>query len=87
MSLMDIQKKIAREEAKYFRGYMEYAIKIKKIAEKMLKNPDLRVLAFDSVLKAQAIPGKSDIDIPVISSKIPKKLNNKQSYGQKYLKK
>ena len=43
---MDLQKKVAGEEAKYFEDLLKYAARIRQIARKLLGDPDLRVLVF-----------------------------------------
>lgn len=73
MSLIDLQKKIIKEEEKYFKNFIYYAKKIKKISIKLLRDNNVRVFVFGSVVKKQAIPGKSDIDVLIVSDKLPTK--------------
>ncbi len=71
MSLIDLQKKIAEEERKYFREALRYASQIREVAEELLNDKELRVLVFGSTVRGDAIPGKSDIDILIVSEKAP----------------
>jgi len=68
---MDLQKKVAGEEAKYFEDLLKYAARIREIARKLLGDPNLKVLVFGSAARGEAIPGKSDIDVLVVSKKAP----------------
>jgi len=86
MLLTDIQKKVAREEAKYLQSYLEYASRIKKVAGRILQDPGLRVLVFGSVVKGQAIPGKSDVDILIVSRRIPRKAKRQAELRARILK-
>ncbi len=71
MSLIDLQKKVVKEEKKYFENPLKYARMIKHIAEKLLDDPDIKVIVFGSAAKGEAIPGKSDIDVLLVSRKAP----------------
>jgi len=71
MSLIDLQRKVAEEEAKYFDNFLKYAARIKRTARKLLDDPNVEVLVFGSVVRGEAIPGKSDIDVLIISRKAP----------------
>ncbi len=73
MSLMDIHKRIVKEEEKYFKDFRLYAVMIRDIASRLLGDDDLEVIVFGSVVKNRAIPGVSDIDILIVSSKFPLK--------------
>jgi len=70
----DVFVKIAKEERKYFENYMEYAKKIKKIAEMLLG--DVEVFVFGSVVEGKHTPA-SDIDILICSKNAPKKMEDK----------
>src|ERR1700740_3328761 len=59
-----------KKNEKYFKNYKEYALKIKELMSKSLKDP--RVLVFGSVVKGTWIPNKSDIDILIISEDVTK---------------
>ncbi|AEA46806.1 nucleotidyltransferase domain-containing protein [Archaeoglobus veneficus] len=69
MNLMDAVREIAQEERKYFENYMEYAQKIKKVAEGSLGKADVYV--FGSVVEGRHTPA-SDIDILIVSENTPK---------------
>jgi len=85
MSLVDIQKRIARKEEKYFKDPVKYARKIKQIASSLLDDPDVKVILFGSAARGEAIPGKSDIDILIVSTKIPKRASEQAKIRVKIL--
>jgi len=66
-TLVDLLIERRIKEEKYFKDYLNYVRKIKKIATKLLGK--VRVLVFGSVIKGQAEPG-SDIDVLIISPKL-----------------
>ena len=68
--LIELQKKIAKAELEYYRKLRENLQYIKKRAAKILKNA--RVYIFGSVVEGRYIPGKSDIDVLIVSNQIPK---------------
>ena len=68
--LIGLQKKIAKTELEYYRKLRENLQYIKKRAAKILKNA--RVYIFGSVVEGRYIPGKSDIDVLIVSNQIPK---------------
>jgi len=70
MSLMDLQKKIAESEKEYFTNLDRYIKIIKKRAKDIFE--DARVYLFGSVVEGDWIPGKSDIDVLIVSDRIPK---------------
>jgi predicted nucleotidyltransferase len=63
---LDILIKEAQREEKYFKNYLDYAKRIKRIAEKILGK--IEVFVFGSCLKKDEIP--QDIDILIISPKL-----------------
>jgi predicted nucleotidyltransferase len=70
ISLTEIQREIVKENEKYFKNYLSWGRKIKKIAKKLL-GKDVRVLIFGSVVKGTWGPN-SDIDVLIISDKLSK---------------
>ncbi len=85
MSLIDIQKKIAREEAKYFADPLKYAKEIKRVAAELLDDPNLEVILFGSAARGEAIPGKSDIDILIVSPNTPRRASEQARIRAKIL--
>ncbi|WP_456469475.1 nucleotidyltransferase domain-containing protein [Archaeoglobus sp.] len=79
----DIFVKIAKEERKYFENYVEYAKKIKKIAEMLLG--EVEVFVFGSVVEGKHTPA-SDIDILICSKNAPQKMEEKAKIAGKILK-
>jgi len=69
-SLIELQRKIAETELAYYRNLRKNLEYIKKRALERLK--DARVYIFGSVVEGRYIPGKSDIDLLIVSNKIPK---------------
>ena len=63
-TLVDFLIEKRKREEKYFKNYLSWAKKIKKIAEKELK--DAKVFLFGSILKKKT--QANDIDILIISS-------------------
>jgi len=57
---------------KYFKNYLKYVKILKENAKKILKDKNLKVIVFGSVIEKDYTLS-SDIDILIISSKIPKK--------------
>jgi predicted nucleotidyltransferase len=57
---------------KYFKNYLKYAKNLKEIAKKILKDKKLKIIIFGSVIERDYTLS-SDIDIMIISSKIPRK--------------
>jgi len=68
-SHIQILKEIKEEREKFFEDYMDYALKIKKEAEKILK--DVEVIVFGSIVRGNWHPLNSDIDILIISEDLP----------------
>ena len=56
---------------KYFENWLEYAKKIKEKAKKVLKDENLKVFVFGSVVEGDFSIGLSDIDVAVVSEKAP----------------
>ncbi len=69
-SLIDIQKRIAKIEEEYYRNLEENLRYIKRRVTELLG--DARVYVFGSVVEGKYVPGKSDIDVLIVSSRIPK---------------
>lgn len=69
-TFMDVIISVAKEESIYFKKWRKYAKIIKERAASLLPSP--RVLIFGSIIEGKAIPGKSDLDILIISDNIPK---------------
>jgi predicted nucleotidyltransferase len=57
---------------KYFRNYLRYAKILKENAKKILKDKKLKVIIFGSVIERDYTLS-SDIDVLIISSRIPRK--------------
>jgi len=70
-SLFKILAETNRESEKYFQNTLFYAKEMKKSLQNIF--PDVRILIFGSAINGNRKPG-SDIDILVISSKIPEGL-------------
>lgn len=64
--LVEILVKRRKIQEKYFKNYLKYALKIKKISQKMLG--EVKVIVFGSSLKKDEVP--RDIDILIISPKL-----------------
>jgi len=58
----------------YFKNWKKYAKQIKEKAEKILNDKNLKVFVFGSVAEGKYNIGTSDIDIAIVSNKIPKGL-------------
>ena len=70
-TLVDILKERIREKEKYYKRPIFYAKKIKKIAQKLLKDKNLRVILFGSII-GNEWNFSSDIDVLIISDKFSK---------------
>jgi len=70
LSLIKLQRKIAETELEYYRNLKKNLEYIKKRALKRLR--DAKVYIFGSVVEGKYIPGKSDIDVLIVSNNIPK---------------
>jgi len=81
--LLDILIEQAKEQEKYFQNYLAYAKEIKRETEKILGK--VKVFVFGSILRKNEIP--QDIDILVISQKIPKNTRQKSKILAKIWKK
>ncbi len=68
-SHIQILKEIKEEREKFFENYLDYALKIKNQAEKILK--EAKVIVFGSIVKGDWHALNSDIDILVVSESIP----------------
>ena len=66
--------KVVNDEKKYFENYIDYAKKIKEIAEREVGG--VKVMVFGSVVEGRATP-KSDIDILIVSDRIPKDIRSR----------
>jgi len=64
--LVDVLIKRKKLQEKYFRDYLGYAQRIKKIAEKILG--EAKVIIFGSILRKDEVP--RDIDILIVSPKL-----------------
>ena len=64
-----IRKELVEEKEKYFKNYILWCKKIKRKAKKVLKDDNIKVLVFGSIIKKQWGPN-SDIDVLIISEKI-----------------
>ncbi len=70
--MMDVQRRVAREEGRYFRRPLVYAARAAEIAGRILGDPDLRAFLFGSAAAGRAIPGASDVDVLLVSERAPK---------------
>ncbi len=70
MSLIDIQKKVSQREFEYYKNLDKHLEEIKKRAKEIL--PDAKIYLFGSVVEGRYIPGKSDIDVLIVSKKMPR---------------
>lgn len=66
---IDLLLELAKEREKYFKDYLFYAKKIKKIAKEKLKK--VEVFLFDSILERNEI--SRDIDLLIISPELKNK--------------
>jgi len=73
-NLIELQKEIAEIEFEYYRDLRKYLRYIKKRALERLE--DAKVYVFGSVVEGKYIPGKSDIDVLIVSNKIPKTVSD-----------
>ena len=64
-----IKKEIVEEKEKYLKNYIFWCKKIKKKAKYVLKDDNIKVLIFGSIIKGCWGPN-SDIDVLVVSEKI-----------------
>lgn len=72
-TLVDFLIEQKKRNEKYFLEYRKYALRIKEITRKFLKEP--RVLVFGSVARGTWMPNKSDIDILIISESVTRSAN------------
>lgn len=68
-SHIQIRYQIWQEEQKYFKNYLHYARKIKKVAQELL--PKAKVIVFGSIVRGEYGPN-SDIDILIVSDNLDK---------------
>jgi predicted nucleotidyltransferase len=68
MKFIDLLIERQKREEKYFKNYLFYAKRIKKIAQQLLG--EVKVFVFGSILKKNEIP--QDIDILIVSPKLEK---------------
>lgn len=76
MKAINIAKKSFERRIKVFKNYEKIAKKIKMIAKKILKDSNLKVIVFGSVVRGSYSP-LSDLDILIITKKA-----NKIKYGK-----
>ncbi len=84
MGFVDLLIEMKREKEKYFKNYMKYAKRIKKIIRKKL--PDAKVFVFGSVVKRTYTP-LSDIDLLIVSKKMPKRISERNKLIEEVWKK
>jgi len=70
VSLTKILLAQQKRQRKYFENYVAYARKLKEIVVGRIGDPNIRLLVFGSVVRGEALPGRSDIDILVISDAV-----------------
>ena len=73
-NLIELQREIAEIESEYYRNLKKHLEYIKKRALERLG--DARVYVFGSVVEGRYIPGKSDIDVLIVSNEIPKTVSD-----------
>ncbi len=84
-SLVDLQKKLAERERKYFENPKKYVKKLKEIVREKI-DPYAKVYIFGSAVRGDFILGKSDIDVLVVSDKVPKRLRERSIISVEFLK-
>jgi predicted nucleotidyltransferase len=82
MSLTEILTEQAKEEEKYFKNYLAFGRKIKKIVKNL---KDARVYFFGSVIEGNYTPA-SDIDVIIVSRNMPSSLSKRNKIKVKILK-
>ncbi|MBS7645409.1 HEPN domain-containing protein [Candidatus Bathyarchaeota archaeon] len=75
MRALKLEKRIAEERRRYFDDWMGYAKRIKEVAEKELG--EAKVYVFGSLVKNQAHPALSDIDVLIASPNMPDPLDER----------
>jgi predicted nucleotidyltransferase len=70
LSFIKILIEQQKRQKKYFDNYVSYAIQIKKIALSRIADKEARLIVLGSVVRGNSLPGKSYIDILIISDKI-----------------
>lgn len=70
MKAVELARLVYETRRKYFLGWRDYVRKIEEIAVKELGEAEVYV--FGSIVKGQAHPALSDIDVLIVSSNAPK---------------
>ncbi len=83
-AFIEVQKKTAEEEKKYFLDPVRYVRSLKKIVAERIGSP-VRVIIFGSVVKGEWVPGRSDIDILIISDRVPKRVRERSEIVSEFL--
>ncbi|MCD6221487.1 nucleotidyltransferase domain-containing protein, partial [bacterium] len=68
---IEILKEIGEERKKFFENFKDYSLEIKNKAKQLLG--EVKVLVFGSVIKNSYNIVNSDIDILIISDRLPEK--------------
>jgi len=74
---VDFMIEINQNLKDYFENWKEYAEVIKEKSEEILKDKNLRVYVFGSIVKGQYHSYLSDIDVAVVSEKLPKEASTR----------
>ena len=83
-AFIELLKKRAEAEKKYFENPESYLKVLKDILRKELGD-DVKVFLFGSAVKGDYIVGKSDIDVLVVSKKIPRKVHRRSEIVTEFL--
>jgi len=84
-ALLELQRKVVEKERKYFENLPAYLKTLAKLIEETLGS-EARILLFGSVVRGNFIPGKSDIDILVVSPNVPRQIHERSKIVARYLK-
>ncbi len=84
LSIMNMLRRIRKSHEKYFKNYRKYASLVKSIMEKELGS-DVKVFLFGSMVEGKAIPGASDIDVLVVSKRVPRTVTEQSRLRSKFL--
>ena len=83
-AFIEMQRKVAEEEKKYFLDPVRYVQSLKEIAEERLGSP-VRVIIFGSAVRGEWVPGRSDIDVLIISDRVPESIHDRSEIVSEFL--
>ncbi len=83
-AFIELLKKRAEEEKKYFEDPERYLRVFKDILREKLGD-DVKVFLFGSVVRGDYVVGKSDIDVLVVSRRIPERVHRRSEIVAEFL--